>query len=635
MAKLRMCHVASVQGTFELLDDAGSERCTVHLCGGRDLRVRVRTCTTAEKTHMVENPLALPFTAGSTLLVRSEADLGVGVLLDTSLLGDSLVLRKLIGKVNDGRGVLVGPVFFKQICQVVTPPATAAQLLSWLQAIDFLCARPCAAHVLFAAQRGLRASLSTCLKSERDLGRSVCDGYVDPGESVRRRAFLEKSLRKLASDMEPRAPLLVPSGASAPPSTVQPSRKRSRVDRENPDEETPDTPEALLAACEGLLALAAHSPGRASQWEHVRDLVKSALLGFCDSEQACSVVFDLAPRLLPLLTPEEGRWLLHRAMVVLEAMEQAGHPAFLGLRELLAAQRLYKEQKLDIDTLLPTARLPRATQAAPLFLLPCCQGRADVAPLLSSCEAVHRACCRALPWLEHLWRSAGRLLLLTGSLLTQVLRQAPTQEAGDVDIFVESPAHLVMAKDWIREAVREHCGVAFREEHVVERQVSARKFRLHIVAADLPVTWVDLYAHPRAQVLRYHVSLVRVAFDGTELFCAPSSVVALATSVSVSFRMEYKKETAAAVLLRKWSQGACLLVSEQELLGFLRCVARFSAAERALVDSVRPKAALVQAALTRRGLLAVTRGLRFHFRSVEGQAEIQAKYGAWREASCP
>ena len=224
-----------------------------------------------------------------------------------------------------------------------------------------------------------------------------------------------------------------------------------------------------------------------------------------------------------------------------------------------------------------------------------------------------------MPWLEDLWSRAGRQCLLTGSLLTQVLRQAPAQEAGDVDIFVEDSEHLLIAKDWVREAVRAHCGAAFQEEHVVERQTSARKFRLSIVAPGLPAAWVDLYVHPRAQVLRYHVSLVRAAFDGVDLFCAPSSAVALATCVSVSFRMEHKQERAAAVLLRKWSQGACLLVSEQELVGFLRCVAGLTAADRARMDGARLRKAL---ALARRGP-AATRALQFHFRGLEGQAEIQ------------
>jgi hypothetical protein len=221
-------------------------------------------------------------------------------------------------------------------------------------------------------------------------------------------------------------------------------------------------------------------------------------------------------------------------------------------------QLLYVQGVLDLHCLLALS-----DPAGAVYLLPGCPGRADVPRAPSSDAQIRDRCLARHPWLAALWRAPMRFFL-TGSTLTACLAPRTARvPPGDVDVFVLDVASLDLA-------LQQLCSAAAALGAVVSsHRTSHAKFHVHVGAYDgkQPVR-VDLYAHDLTALHNYHMSAARVAFDGSDLFCSPTAVTALATTVSPCFALNWKPERAATIILRKFHSGLNLLVSIRELRSF-------------------------------------------------------------------
>ena len=151
-----------------------------------------------------------------------------------------------------------------------------------------------------------------------------------------------------------------------------------------------------------------------------------------------------------------------------------------------------------------------------------------------------------------LWQYAqakGIKLYVTGSTLTACLLPSTARHAppSDLDVFVESAGSLTDCLAELRAAV----ALCQGETHTCSQ--TAHKYRLRLQFPSYEVE-VDLYWHALAKLHAYHISAARVAFDGSRLYCAPSAVVALATTVNACFDMRWKPERGLSILLNPPSE---------------------------------------------------------------------------------
>ena len=163
-----------------------------------------------------------------------------------------------------------------------------------------------------------------------------------------------------------------------------------------------------------------------------------------------------------------------------------------------------------------------------LYLLPGCYGRQDVPRVHVDAQELRGELRRRVPWLDLLWRrlgAAGFKCYVTGSMLSAAIQpiSASAVTPGDVDLFVEDQSNL-------EECFRVLCGsvkCGSPSTIVSSEQISSSKLRVKLTRDNANNTYVDLYAHPLPRICKYHMSLVRAAFDGETLYCAPSAASAV------------------------------------------------------------------------------------------------------------
>ena len=493
-------------------------------------------------------------------LLRLITPSGSVLMMDPAVLQSSRVLRKLAS--DDGEIVLSDKVTLSVCERAALLPHDIEEFDAWLDALDYLCAEPPPELFLGAVARAFRHLLSR---------RS--DGAIpfDVGEEIARRRFLVSSLTHEHSPPLPAEP-------SSPPRARKRSCPWETESHSVNGSDSDPVPEGELlnilgAANRGMLSsvdFEAKSPSRL--WSHARRQVRCALLGTADSLAGAIQVCRHVQLLVPLLTSAQVRWLVHRAIASLYAAERDGQPHFVCLGAVCELQRAYKKSYLDLAGLLPPIeRSPQGRRRRqPLFLLPCCAGRARVPLVRGDTAWVRRACERRVPWLGALWERGeqdGIAYHLTGSMLTAVLlpRAGALVKPGDVDVFVLQQSSLELASRTLTD-----CITTLHHGAVVEsKKVGPSKYRVRFTLRGQDSA-VDLYAHPLTRIHQYHMSAARVAFDGTRLFCSMSGAIALATGVSVCFNMTHKVERAASILFRRWRAGASLLVNEDELRAFIQ-----------------------------------------------------------------
>jgi len=539
------------------------------------------------------------------------------VAVDTEVLGNSEVLRKL--PQDEDQVQLEDPLLLSACLRLAALPTTPSDLRCWLEASDILCADPSPEALLAAVTRGLRQSL-TAPRTHLELAESILPDAVPLDELIQTRACLVKTLAEPGGDAEAR------------PSPIPPPAKRQRL-AERPSLALafrPWTPE-VASDVEVLFEACEFAWNRASAAErlpapcHVHGVIRSALLGLADALETAPMAILQAERLLRFLSQEEVRWLVHRAFTIMLSAEHRSEEFFLGADFAAALQRGYKSGLFDLGSLLPLprrkARECRQDRFA-VFLTPGCAGRRET-PVLQVGSIVAR-CRKRVPWIDRLWelqKLRGGTCFLTGSTLTAALLPTTALRVtpGDVDIFVEKNEELAECLADLTCASME-CG--FKAEVAT---ISASKFRVTLTRGEEEMG-VDLYTHPLSRVNVYHMSVVRCAFDGERLYCAPSAALALATTVSVEFTMHCKAEKAARVLLRKWRSGLCLLLNAGELRAFVahlrerpELVADLSPALRRTVE--RLQAHPDEISLHR---------FRFNNRSAENGEGHAGRYADWR-----
>ena len=530
--------------------------------------------------------------------------------LDASAFGDAFVLRKVLGETPGGEIRLHDEYLFSQCEEAAVVPRSVAGFQRWMDAMDYLCADAEASEVLRNLLTALLDHLSSSTTTE-ELLYQINPQYVDPAVRAGRRVCIKRSLAQSSVPVEASQP-------PAPPASARPAHSKRRLDRADEDVVV-----QIVGFCQRAWAAIDHwEANRPSPWwRQCRSVLRSALLGLADTPRQAADVLLQMDALGAMLSHSQTRWLSCRAASVLQATEALDEPTFVRLDTVKGIQDAYCLGQLDLATLLGLSYMgPSALHA--IYLLPGCPGRAEVERVAPDDATIRRRSIERFPWLQDLWgkhAARGDRCHMTGSALTAMLLPytAAIVPPSDVDLFVEDPAHLERSMNDLRECL------AARGDSAVCTRVSAHKFRVSVHSKDSEDEWfIDLYAHPLRQVARYHMSVVRVAFDGESLLCTPSAAIALATSVSTCFDMRWKPERASSILLRKWSSGLNLLVTRSELHAFWVHCKRIA---RLKIASDIPATQLE--ALTETQSLS---GLRISTRQPQEAQQMHEQYSRWR-----
>uniref|UniRef100_A0A6C0C189 Uncharacterized protein n=1 Tax=viral metagenome TaxID=1070528 RepID=A0A6C0C189_9ZZZZ len=500
------------------------------------------------------------------------------VLLHSEMLGESEVLRKMSDAEGDIRSD--DPNIFSACLQVSCIPNSPAELQKWIAAHDFLCSFPCPEMLFAAVSKAFRYMLHDT-RSLLECARHVYPAYRPLHERICERTCIVKGFTE---DVLDPIPTSLPKPSSPPPA--------------GDTDAAPGIYEAPLALSPNGLWLSRRSGQNCSQlidacektsdfiaaaslaqsvpsllWAKSRELVRGVLLGLGDQLGSAPGVIMNAQRLLGMLTVEEFRWLARRSLVVMGAAEDSPTPFFLDGEYVHQVQALYKDCTLDLNSLCHLLEASRDDfdLRTGLYLLPGCYGREEVPKVHLEPKELRKTFKQKVPWLESLWaqlQNAHFKCYVTGSMLTAVLQphqSGSTVLPGDIDLFVEDKSNL------------EECFLILRKSVACKspsttlsfENISANKLRVQLQCNEA-TTYIDLYAHPLLRISRYHMSLVRVAFDGDTLYFSPTAASAVATGLSADFSIKWKEERTKGIIWRKWASGASLIVNQTELNVFLK-----------------------------------------------------------------
>jgi len=511
---------------------------------------------------------------------------GLTLRIDAQGLGESNLIRKLSS--SNGTAVVNDAAIFESCVRASSLPSSPEEFLHWLAAHDHICADPPPEQFLASVARAFRCVLDSGRVDILEVVRKICPTFQTVDARVNRRAYVAVSLG--ASNALAIANTI--SVASAAP----PNFSRKRTKREKDDdakasnseriwtiEKSGAPAELVLRACIAAWKAALAGEHRMESvlpqsglWRKIQELIRCILMGVCEDLLAAPLVFVRAADFLSILRVEEFRWLARRSLLVMASAEQQVKEFFVGCQFIKTLQMLYKEGFVDLSSLcmlpdaLPGSPSYRPEEENPVYLLPCCPGRDDVALVETNPHILRSVLVRRVPWLHEFWRLGSLrecVRYVTGSLLTAALlpRTAELVAPGDVDIFLEDSDDLEVCLEDLIASV----AATSRTTTVTVERLSDSKSRLTLEHPGTTTCGVDLYAHPLSRILAYHLSVVRLAFDGEHLYCSPSAAAALSTSVSSEFSLKVKQHRSAVILLRKWQSGLNLIVSAMELQVFL------------------------------------------------------------------
>jgi hypothetical protein len=527
--------------------------------------------------------------------------------LDASVFGDAFVLRKVLGEAQSGEIRLHDEYLFSKCEEAALVPRSPAGFERWMDAMDYLCADAEASVVLRNLLSALLEHLSRSMTTD-DLVRQINPHYLDPAARAARRVCIKRSLGQSPLPREASHP---------PPASAPPLDAPGRQDRDSAAVVL-----RLIGFCQrAWTAISQWEDRRPSPWwRQCRSVLCSALLGLADTPRQAAEVLLQMEVLGTMVSYQQSRWLSCRAAAVLQAAEALDEPIFLRLDWVKGIQDAYCLGQLDLATLLGLS-YTGASGVNTVYLLPGCPGRSEVERVATDDAIVRRRSIARYPWLQELWgrhAARGERCYMTGSALTAMLlpRTAAGVPPSDLDLFVEDAARLERSLSDLQECLATH------GDTMTSNRVSCHKFRVRVQSQDSE-WFIDLYAHPLRQVARYHMSVVRVAFDGESLLCTPSAAIALATSVSTCFDMRWKPERAGGILLRKWSSGLNLLVTRSELHAFCvhgKRVARLKTASDIPTTRLR--------ALTATSSLST---LRINTRQPSESWQMHEQYSRWRK----
>ena len=506
------------------------------------------------------------------------------VILHADLYGNSEVLKKM----SDGDGLVHtnDKDMFYACTTIASLPTSPRELMNWFDAYDFLCATPPPEWCLAALTRACRRDLSG-RQSLIQCAQAVHRSYVPLYTRISKRTSVARSFCENTENL-PRAGTYT----SAPPNDTDMASSVNRPLLPSVSlssrglwirELSGASSDSLVNACQRMWKHAHSLRGEVSSMaDKMREVIRSVLLGMGDNISTAPAVIHSARQLSHMLTHEEVRWVTRRAMVVMNAMEDSPHAFFVSALYVRELQGLYRDGILDLNSLchLPEAFPSENYAPHALYLLPGCPGRQEVSAVEVDISELRSSLIRKTPWLEALWKYSGATATpcyVTGSALTAAL--VPSTGAsvlpGDVDIFIEPPSCLDAFLELVRKSVEERLPSTV----LSSTKMSETKLRLTLTTSREgvdSVEFADLYTHPLQRIARYHLSVVRAAFDGRTLYCTPSAASALVTSVSADFAIKWKPERARHIIWRKWVSGLNLLVNRTELRMFLRYAKRNS-----------------------------------------------------------
>ena len=482
------------------------------------------------------------------------------VMLDCELLGNSGLLRKLCAA--DGEVPVEDPSLFGACLRLSSLPTEPEELEEWMLACDYLCADPPGELFLAATARAFRRFLKEISNAQYS---AMTKAFWARRQS---RKFLLRSLNVI-EDPFPDCDLSYADFLSGAPDCSDGYACPWKLGQ-NDKEWT-----RALSICEHAWEFTQQKQnlvlGKAL-WLRVRELLHCVVLGFAEDLRTAPCVVMHLDRLLRFVSNEEARWMTRRAMVAMHMAETNGKQFFLGLEFVVALQRAYTTGRLDLNSLcfLMDVNI-ESVQYRTVSLLPDCQGRCNVPIVETDILRLRRSCEEKVPWLRILWRrllEKGARCFLAGSQLTAALlpEAAKLLAPGDTDVFVTDESQLQSCLQDLLASIDE----TFPSAEIQTTQLARAKFRL-LVRADT-VSAIDLYCHSLAQLNTYHMSVVRVAFDGAALYCSPSCAAALSTSVSADLTMTVRAERVREVVLRKWRSGLNLLVTAREAAEFVEYV---------------------------------------------------------------
>ena len=482
------------------------------------------------------------------------------VILDCELLGNSGFLRKLC--CPDGEATVQEPATFEACARLSVLPSSAEDFEEWMSAYDYLCADPSAEMFLAAVARAFRSSL----KHVSDTAHASAGAIFS--ERIQKRKFLNDSLDgegNLSEDDALYADVTVESGprdhGSAQSCSWEVAEEKAWM--------------RTLSVCERAWIFSEAAQQKAAScatlWRCARELLRSVVLGLGENVRTAPCVVMHIDRLLRFVSPEEVRWMTRRALGLMFAAETRGEQCFVGLDYVAALRRAYASGKLDLYSLcfLPDDKNDRAHGS--VYLLPGCRGRCKVHSVQAEIPRLRRSCEERIPWLQSLWArlgGQGKRCFLAGSQLTCALMPdvAALVAPNDIDIFVEEESELQGCLEELLCSIQQAAPAA----EIATTRVSSKKFRVLVQSSANAA--VDLYCHPLERLNAYHMSAMRVAFDGANVYCAPSAAAALCTCVSAAFVMHTARERALHVVLRKWQSGFSLLVNVSEARAFLEYI---------------------------------------------------------------
>jgi len=182
---------------------------------------------------------------------------------------------------------------------------------------------------------------------------------------------------------------------------------------------------------------------------------------------------------------------------------------------------------------------------------------------------------RRAPWVPNVL--IPNRLWITGSLLSEVLegQEAPAV-ASDVDLFCRAE-DLDEFVDRVSTAMSAYAvamsGEASTPPRLTCRKVSDYKWRIEIIQSEesmkcLPASPAalscDLYVNSVSRVRRYHLPIVRAAFDSVTASIYPSCAVALATRINLEYDYVGGSKCPFAIIMKVWTRKFSLFVSYRE-----------------------------------------------------------------------
>lgn len=441
--------------------------------------------------------------------------------------------------------------------QVIEIPSDCASFLKWMNACDYLLIELKMHELAFAASSALEETVEA-MEVERGT-----DPFSEEAVEVCRQKVWKKSLREwrrqeVATAEYPPPPLssTAASAAAAASAAQQAEFERSvksKLRRSLREKNMSDLAPLAAAVIRTLSTLSLKEAGPSVSSTTVLQLFSRIIY-------EASLLVDGALHLLKhmgelssILGVSAVKFLTQKCLGTLNLAEklEVGRESCVPLCTAASLQQLYQGGTLSLNSLLPI-------QDTKTFFLPFLLGRQEVAPLLSSDEAVFHRARMLVPWLgSALLHEEGKpRLTLTGGFLCfcrSLIAKGP--EPSDVDLFCDSQELLEAASRRVQRCMQAHT----REEVIVE-QVNGSRCRVFVQSATSFCWKCDVYVNSESRVTKYHLAQVRCCLRLTEkneveLLLSPSAAVAWVTMVSLDFFDIKGSKAPEEILASYWDKG--------------------------------------------------------------------------------